>query len=365
VNVTRSAKKRVRVLVVDDSALVRLLLERHLSEVPELEVVGIAGNPYEARDLLVTLRPDVMTLDIEMPRMDGLSFLRRLMAVLPTPTIVLSSLVKPGSPLAAQAREAGAVDVVTKPSAGVEGGLTQMMGELVKRILAAAEIRVERRWTPLPVDPRPAAAPESPRASTALDATTDFVIAFGASTGGVAALGRILPLLPPWTPGVVIVQHMPAGFTAQFAERMDGLCAMRVSEARDGDRVLRGHVSICPGGERHLEIERCGGEYRCALVAGPPRSGHVPSVDVLFESVARSAGRNAAACLLTGMGADGARGLLALRLAGGRTLAQDEATSAVWGMPGAAVELGAAQQVVPLDQIPTLIATLQPGERSA
>jgi two-component system chemotaxis response regulator CheB len=332
--------------VVDDSALVRSVLVRGLGNDPAIEVVGTARDPYEARDLLVKLRPDVVTLDLEMPRMDGLSFLRKFMAVLPTPTIVLSSLATPGSKVVSEALQAGAVDVLAKPSVGVSGGLDAGMADLIRRIKLAARSRVAKKVTPV----------ELPNgASTTLDVTTDQVIGIGASTGGVAALGRILPMLPPWLPGVVIVQHIAAGFSAGFAERLDALSAVRISEARDGDRVLRGHVLVAPGGTQHLSVVRYGGEYRIKLSAGAPVAGHVPSVDVLFDSLAQCAGVNAVGCLLTGMGADGARGLLRMRQAGARTLIQDRASSAVWGMPAAADELGAAERALPLTELPAAL----------
>ena len=340
----------IRVLVVDDSALVRSILRRGLEAAGGIEVVGAAQNPYEARDLLVSLRPDVVTLDVEMPRMDGIRFLDRYMTVLPTPTIVLSSLTPRGSMLAMQALEAGAVEVLCKPSAGVADGLERMMSDLVARVRVAAVTRVGVKERPVE---RPADRPQG-----ALDETTDKVIAFGASTGGVAALGRILPAFPPWTPGIVVVQHMPEGFTRAFAERMDHDCAMRVSEARDGDRVLAGHILVAPGGQRHTEVHRVGGQYLVRLVDRPRVQGHVPSVDVLFESLAVCAARNATGCILTGMGADGAMGLLRMRGAGGRTLAQDRETSAVWGMPAAAHEVGAAERLVPLHEIPAAVLAL-------
>jgi two-component system chemotaxis response regulator CheB len=285
-----------------------------------------------------------MTLDIEMPRMDGISFLKILMEKFPVPTVIVSSLSTRGSKLALEALAEGAVDVVAKPQSGVENGLDAMMVELVGRVKVAARSRVVQR--------RPCANVEEPATSAALAHTTDTVIALAASTGGVAAIGRILPAFPPSSPGIVIVQHMPAGFTADFAKRLDEVCQMRVSEAKHGDRVLVGHVLVAPGGERHLEIHRKGGEYRVALVEGPPVSGHVPSVDVFFESLARSAGANAVACIMTGMGADGAQGLLSMRLCGARTFAQDRETCAVWGMPAAAVERGAAEACISLVDIP-------------
>jgi two-component system chemotaxis response regulator CheB len=346
--VSTSVRPRVRVLIVDDSALVRSVLTRGLGSDPALEVVGAARDPYEARDLLVKLRPDVLTLDLEMPRMDGLSFLRKFMAVLPTPTIILSSLATPGSALSQQARAAGAVAVLAKPALNVAGGLDTGMADLIRRIKLAATMRVARRS--LPEEP----AGNAP-ASTALDVTTDQVIGLGASTGGVAALGRILPQLPAWLPGVVIVQHIAAGFSAGFAERLDTQCAMRVSEARDGERILRGHVLVAPGGTKHLTVQRVGGEYRIKLTEGAPVSGHVPSVDVFFESLAACAASNALGGLLTGMGADGANGLLRMRQARGRTFVQDRESSAVWGMPGAAYELGAAEHALTLNAIPAAL----------
>jgi len=218
---------------------------------------------------------------------------------------------------------------------------------LIERVRIAAASRITRRDAPV-------AEPAPPNA-VALDRTTDLVLGLGASTGGVAALSRILPVFPAWTPGIVIVQHMPAGFTADFAKRLNEMCQMRVSEARDGDRVLRGHILVGPGGDQHLEVRRHGGEYRVLFVRGERVSGHMPSVDVLFSSLARYVGRNASACLMTGMGADGARGLLELRHAGGKTYAQDQETCAVWGMPAAAVEIGAAERLVALQDIPSVL----------
>ena len=335
---------RIRVLVVDDSALVRRILSLGLATDPEIEVIGTASDPYVARDLIVRERPDVLTLDIEMPRMDGISFLKILMERMPIPTVVVSSLSTKGSKLALEALHAGAVDVVAKPPSSVAHGLESMMKELVSRVKVASRSRVIRRQACAPVT--------DPGASTALANTTDTVIALAASTGGVAALGRILPAFPASSPGIVIVQHMPAGFTADFARRLDAECSMRVTEAKEGDRVLVGHILVAPGGPRHLEVRRVGGEYRIALVPGEPVSGHCPSVDVFFRSVARNVGSNAVACILTGMGADGAEGLLNIRTAGGRTFAQDRETCAVWGMPAAAVECGAVGECLALHEIP-------------
>jgi two-component system chemotaxis response regulator CheB len=341
-----NAAAKVRVLVVDDSALVRGVLARGLSRDPQIEVVGQARDPYEARDMLVQLRPDVITLDLEMPRMDGLAFLRKFMSVLPTPTIVLSSLASQNDTIVQQARAAGAVDVVAKPRVGVERSLDDSMADLIQRVKRAAKQRPAKRQS---------AEDGAERVTAALDVTTDQVIALGASTGGVAALGRVLPTLPAWTPGIIIVQHMAAGFTDSFAKRLDDLCAMKVSEARAGDRVVRGRILVAPGGTRHLSVERVGGEYRIQLREGAPVSGHVPSVDVFFSSVAHSAGKNALGILLTGMGADGARGLLEMRNAGAMTAIQNRETCAVWGMPAAAQQLHAAEQALALQDIPRSI----------
>jgi two-component system chemotaxis response regulator CheB len=331
---------QIRVLVVDDSALVRETLVRGLSAAPDIVVVGQARDPFQARDLLVQLRPDVITLDVEMPRMDGISFLKRVMAVMPTPTIVLSSLTTQRSPLAVEALDAGAVEVIAKPPSDLVRGLERMIEQLMCSIRVAAVTRVDRIAVEVEAPP------------VALAQTTDIVIGIGASTGGVSALGKILPAFGAFSPGIVVVQHMPAGFSADFARRLDGHCPMQVVEAKDGDRVLQGHIFIAPGGVRHTEVRRLGGEYRIALVEGPTVSGHVPSVDVLFRSIAKHAGRNGIGMLLTGMGADGAQGLLEVRRAGGRTFAQDKDSCAVWGMPAAAVELNAAEQVLPLERLP-------------
>lgn len=342
--------EKTRVLIVDDSALVRNVLRRAISAEPDMEVVATAADPYEARDALVRHRPDVMTLDIEMPKMDGLTFLKKVMAKLPTATVVVSSLTKRGSALALEAMQAGAVDVVPKPSSDVAVALASSMQDLVVRIRLAARccpaIRPER-------DERPSEIP-SPLAMT-----TDGVIGLGASTGGVAALSRILPMFPAASPGVVVVQHMPRGFTEGFASRLDEVCPMRVSEAQHGQRVLRGHILIAPGGSRHLSVRRVGGEYRVSLVEGDPVCGHTPSVDVFFRSLAQCAGPNAAACIMTGMGRDGALGLKSLRERGGHTFAQDQESSAVWGMPSSAIAEGAALDVVELQEIPrTLVHAL-------
>ena len=340
----------IRVLVVDDSALVRKILADGLSRDPEIQVVGQASDPYRARDLLVELRPDVMTLDVEMPRMDGVTFLKRFMPILPTPTVIVSSLTQHGKSLTLEALAAGAVDVVAKPVVGLVDGLPTMLDDIIRRVKAAARANVSRTSK---MSARPHGRSLHP--GTAMDETTDRVIAIGASTGGVEALSRILPTFPADAPGIVIVQHMPVGFTAAFAERLDTMCKMRVKEAAKGDRVMAGQILIAPGGKQHLSVVRSGGEYRILLEEGPEINFSRPSVDVLFESVARGVGRNAAAALLTGMGKDGAAGLLAIRRSGGRTIAQNEATSVIYGMPQAAAQLGAAEVMAPLGDIPALL----------
>jgi two-component system, chemotaxis family, protein-glutamate methylesterase/glutaminase len=381
--VAKGTSRKIRVLVVDDSALARKIITTGLAADRRLEVAGTAPNPAVAFELLPKLHPDVMTLDIEMPGMDGVMFLKKFMPLYPTPTVVVSSLAERGKRLALDALEAGALDIVTKPKIGVADGLPLLMGDLCDRVAAAArtDVRHSRRLLIHAGDEasqaaqgrgpktastlRPAAQNPEPEA---LFETTDRVIVIGASAGGVATLARILPMFPAAAPGVVIVQHMPGGFTASFAARLDSLSAMRVKEAEQGDRVRPGLALLAPGGEMQMEVRRSGGEYRVALLAGAKVSGHRPSVDVLFHSVARHAGANAAAALLTGMGDDGADGLLAIRRAGGRTFAQDEQTCVVFGMPAAAWERGAAERILPVDDIPAQLlraVTAPPGARNS
>jgi two-component system chemotaxis response regulator CheB len=342
---------RVRVLIVDDSALARKLITIGLAADPGIDVVGAAQDPASALTLLVRERPDVITLDVEMPGMDGVTFLKQYMAQYPTPTIMLSSLTERGKKITLDALEAGAVDVVLKPKIGVVDGLPVLMSDLRERVRAAARVNVSR-YRHRAADDRKPIAPVAVEQHRALSETTDRVIAIGASAGGVAALSKIIPAFPATSAGIVIVQHMPPGFTTSFAERLNSLSAMQVKEAVHGDRVRAGLVLLAPGGDRHMEVHRSGGEYRVTLVKGDKVSGHCPSVDVLFRSVASEVGRNCAAALLTGMGEDGAVGLLSIRQAGGRTYAQDERTSVVFGMPAAAWEKGAAEDLVPLENIP-------------
>lgn len=347
-NAKPRGKKKIRVLVVDDSALARKILVEGLSQDPEIEVVGAARDPYVARDMLLKERPDVITLDVEMPRMDGVTFLEKYMPVIPTPTVMVSALTERGKQITIRALEAGAVDVVLKPRIGVVDQFPAMMDDLRERVKSAARVDVSRYARARSRERRPVTPVEAP----ALHETTDRVIALGASAGGVAALVRVIPAFPPAAPGVVVVQHMPAGFTTSFAQRLNHLSAMQVKEAQTGDRVRPGLVLIAPGGDRHMELRRSGGEYRVTLRQGERISGHVPSVNALFFSVAKYAGANAAAAILTGMGDDGAEGLLAIRQAGGRTLAQDEQSSVVYGMPRAAWQIGGAEAQAPLDRIP-------------
>jgi len=344
-----SPSRRVRVLIVDDSALVRKVLSVGMAKDPGIEVVGMASDPYQARDLLVDLRPDVITLDVEMPRMDGVSFLKKFMPVMPTPVVMISSLTQKGKTITMEALEAGAVDVIAKPEVGVADGMPLMLTDICERVKAAAAVDVSRYLRHHDDVGRVESAP------TSLAETTDRIIAIGASTGGVEALRRILPAFPADCPGIVIVQHMPYGFTSSFAERLDSVCRMRVHEAKHGDRVMSGAILIAPGGNQHMTVVRSGGEYRVAMTDGEPVNYSRPAVDVLFNSVAVAAGRNATAAILTGMGKDGALGLLAIRTAGGQTFAQDEASSIVFGMPYAAVEVGGVGMSAPLEKIPALL----------
>ncbi len=334
----------VGVLIVDDSAVVRSVLTRELSKDPGIKVLGTAPDPYVARDKIVSLSPDVLTLDVEMPRMDGVTFLTKLMAHRPMPVIVLSSLTESGTRTALDALQAGAVEVLHKPGSAYSVG--DMGRELAAKIKSAAGARVRPATPP----PSAAAASHRPAAPYRLAETTDKIFAIGASTGGVQALTEVLTSLPATAPGTVIVQHMPARFTASFAERLDGICAMEVREAADGDTVIPGRVLIAPGGF-HMCLRRSGARYYVQVLHGPEVHHQQPSVDVLFDSVADCAGANAVGAILTGMGADGADGLLRMRAAGARTLAQDEATSVVFGMPMEAIERGGAEFVVALGQV--------------
>lgn len=336
------APRLIRVVVVDDSALMRNLISELLGTAHDIRVVGAAPDPYAARTLIKQLNPDVLTLDVEMPRMDGLTFLENLMRLHPMPVVMLSSLTARGAEVTLQALELGAIDFITKPHIDVVHGFHEIATDIVDKVRAAAATRPRQR---IPAPPQPAAVPRA--AGLKL---THGLIAIGASTGGTEAIRAVLSTLPPDAPAVVIAQHIPPAFSGPFAARLDRNSAMRVVEATDGAAILPGHAYVAPGG-RHLRILRDGARFRCKLGDDAPVNRHKPSVDVMFDSVAQAAGANCAAVLLTGMGDDGARGLLRLREAGAETFVQDQATSVVWGMPGVAWRLGAAQRALPLSEI--------------
>jgi two-component system chemotaxis response regulator CheB len=338
--------QQIRVLVVDDSALMRQALTVLLKRDPAIDVVGVASDPLIAQTKIEQLKPDVLTLDVEMPRMDGLTFLEKLMRSRPMPVVMVSSLTETGCETTLRALELGAVDFITKPKVDLREHLEELAHEVCGKIRAAASARVTRRAAQ---PSRPLAAPRG-GAGSAMIKTTDRLIAVGASTGGTEALREFLTAMPADAPGIVIVQHMPEKFTRSFAERCNELCTIRVKEAEDGDRVLVGHALIAPG-NFHLALRRNGAQYFVSVHAGPAVNRHRPSVDVLFESVAEWAGRNAVGVIMTGMGADGAKGLLTMRRAGARTIAQDESTCVVFGMPKEAIALGAAEIVLPLPRI--------------
>lgn len=343
---------RVKVCVIDDSAVVRQVLEGVLARDPALEVIATASDPIFAIEKMNRNWPDVIVLDIEMPRMDGLTFLKKIMAERPTPVVICSSLTEKGAHITLDALAAGAVSLIAKPRIGVKGFLQAAAGELIREVKAAANANL------YPVQPSAVAATalrfgtDTLRGShaAALDRTTEQVVAIGTSTGGTQALEVVLSALPRVCPGIVIVQHMPEKFTAAFADRLNGLCRIEVKEAANGDRLRPGLALIAPGG-RHLQIKRSGAQYLVETLEGPPVNRHCPSVDVLFRSVAKAAGKNARGIIMTGMGDDGVRGLKEMHNAGAVTVAQDEATSVVYGMPKEAVKCGAVDKVLPLEAI--------------
>jgi two-component system chemotaxis response regulator CheB len=333
----------IRVLVVDDSAVVRQTLERELGRLNGIEVIGTAHDPYIARDKILQLKPDVLTLDVEMPRMDGITFLHRLMKHHPLPVIIVSSIAKEGSPVALEAIDAGAVDVIAKPGAAYSVG--DMAVELGEKIRAAATVNLKQ------ISELKKGMETSKRlAPQAMSKTTDQIVAVGASTGGTQAIECYLLGMPANCPPTVIVQHMPAGFTKSFAERLNQVCQPEVKEAADGDTIIPGRVLVAPG-HSHMLVRRSGAKYFVEVKDGPLVDRHRPSVSVLFQSVAQNVGRNSVCVMLTGMGTDGAKGMLAIKNAGGRTIAQDEKSCVVYGMPRAAVEIGAVEQSLPLDRI--------------
>lgn len=363
-------KRRVRVLIVDDSASVRQTMTAILEADPEIEVIGTAPDPFVAARRIQDEVPDVITLDVEMPRMDGITFLRKLMAQHPVPVVMCSSLTEEGSATMMQALEAGAVDVILKPRVGIPEFLRESSIRICDSVKAAARAKLRRVPHRLAgEDPKRPGPQEKLTADVIMPApvpgqsmarTTETVVCIGASTGGTESLRVVLEALPMDCPGIAIVQHMPEKFTEAFARRLDGLCAMEVKEAADGDTVLRGRVLIAPG-NKHMLLQRSGARYYVTVKDGPLVSRHRPSVDVLFRSAARFAGANALGIIMTGMGDDGARGLGEMKGAGSFTIAQDEATSVVFGMPKEAITRGAAAKVVPLDFLATEI--MRAGKR--
>ena len=360
----------IKVLIIDDSALVRQLLTEILNSAPGIKVVGVAHDPFMAREKIKQLNPDVLTLDVEMPKMDGITFLGNLMRLRPMPVVMVSSLTEHGADITLQALELGAVDFVSKPKTDLAHTLDDYADEIVEKVRIAAKAKVRALERPA-VERKPIAAkrvdekrivekriPEKNSADAILSKrhmprhfkTTDKIIAIGASTGGTEAIKQVLVQLPADTPGVVITQHIPEAFSKPFANRMDGVAAMKVFEAKDGQQILPGHVYIAPG-NRHMLIARDGARYVCKLNDGPPVNRHKPSVDVLFRSVAQNVGPNAVSVILTGMGNDGANGMQEMKQEGAPTIAQDEASSVVWGMPGEAVRLGCVDKVLPLSRI--------------
>jgi two-component system chemotaxis response regulator CheB len=361
----KDSNRRIRVLIIDDSALVRRILSELLSADDEIEVVGTAGDAYIARDKIKQFDPDVLTLDVEMPKMDGVTFLRNLMRLRPMPVVMVSSLTEHGAEITLDALAVGAVDYLPKPKIDVAATLGDYAEELRAKIKAAAKARVRQYSGPatsaagIPgVAPKYSADAVLPKVPAPRQfRTTDRIIAIGASTGGTEAIKDVLIGLPADTPGIVIAQHIPKAFSTPFARRMNACCQLTVYEAEDGQQILPGHVYIAPG-DRHLLLVRDGARYVCRLDDGQPVNRHKPSVDVLFRSVAQQAGRNAIGVILTGMGKDGALGLKEMRDAGCPTIAQDEATSVVWGMPHEAVVLGAAAHVLGLHEIPARLRTI-------
>ena len=345
--------KKIRVLNVDDSALMRQVLASLLAKDPEIEVIGSAPDPFIAREKIKALNPDVITLDVEMPRMDGITFLEKLMRGHPMPVVMVSSLTEVGCQTTLRALELGAVDFITKPKIDLCEGMDEVAQDLISKVKAAAQARVR----PLLVKGE-ASASETKYASrntphgssSAMIKTTDTIIAIGSSTGGTEAVKDVLEVLPPNTPPILITQHMPERFTKTWADRMNGLCRISVKEAEDGDSVLPGHALVAPGGY-HMALERSGARYTVRINQDPPVNRHRPSVDVLFASVARYAGANAVGVILTGMGGDGAKELLTMKQAGAFTIAQDEASCVVFGMPKEAIKAGAVDKILPLGDI--------------
>ena len=353
---------KTRVVVVDDSALVRSLLTEIINRQPDMECIGAASDPLVAREMIRNLNPDVITLDIEMPRMDGIDFLSKLMRLRPMPVVMVSTLTERGADVTLRALELGAIDFVAKPKIGVADGLKLLAEDITDKVRIAAKAHIRKLHVPASTPAADGTAapvrPAAPMASLGR-LSTEKIIFIGASTGGTEATKEVLINLPPDCPAVMITQHMPPGFTRSYAARLDGLCRIRVKEAQDGERVLPGHAYIAPGG-LHLSVERSGANYIARVQDGEPVNRHKPSVEVLFKSAARVVGPNALGIMLTGMGADGAKAMRELRDAGSYNLVQDEASCVVFGMPREAINAGAAHEVLPLTQIaPHLIDRLR------
>lgn len=344
----------IKVLIVDDSAVVRQVMTEILSQDPGITVLGAAADPIFALERMNRQWPDVILLDIEMPRMDGITFLKKIMAEHPTPVVVCSTLTEKGAATTMQALEAGAVSIVTKPKMGLKNFLSEAALELIHTVKAAAHANRRNLHKPVIAPPKLSADVVLPAGTHAMTRTTERVVALGASTGGTQALESVLTALPEGSPGIVIVQHMPERFTTAFAQRLDSVCRIDVREASNHDRVLPGRALVAPGG-KHLVLRRSGAQYLVEVVDAPPVNRHRPSVDVLFRSVAQCAGANALGVIMTGMGDDGANGLLEMKQSGARTVAQDESSCVVFGMPKEAVKRGAAEQVISLDAIPEAI----------
>ena len=335
----------IKVLIVDDSSLIRQLMTKILSSDGEIEVVGTAQDPYDAREKIKALKPDVLTLDVEMPKMDGVTFLRNLMRLRPMPVVMVSTLTDAGASVTMEALELGAVDYISKPKLDFQAQMMAYSDEIISKVKAAAQANFSGGYVAAKRTPTQTSSSKAIRFKT-----TDLIIAIGASTGGTEAIKDILCQLPPNTPGIVISQHIPGAFSTAFAERLDQNTAMSVSEATDGQQILPGHAYVAPGG-KHLEIKRDGARFLCSVTDTDPVNRHKPSVEVMFKSVAENLGSNSICVLLTGMGDDGSEAMGIMKNAGAPTIAQDEQSSVVWGMPGEAVRRGYADDVLPLHHI--------------
>ena len=346
--------KKIKVLIIDDSAVVRQVLTTIINSSKTLEVIGTARDPIDARDKIKQLNPDVLTLDVEMPKMDGVTFLKNLMRLRPMPVIMISTLTEEGADITLEALEVGAIDFIAKPKIDVQGALQEYTDEIIEKIEIAGKAKVREYkgtvTTPVVSKKLDAGAVLEKKEGKLRFKTTDKIVALGASTGGTEAIKEVLESLPANSPGIVISQHIPVAFSKAFTERVNKTCQIEVCEPADGQKILPGHAYIAPG-DKHLLVERCGAEYICRLNDGPPVSRHKPSVDVMFRSVAQNVGPNAMGVMLTGMGADGAEGMLEMKQQGAFNISQDEDSCVVWGMPGAAVKLGAVNKEVTLSKV--------------